>query len=153
MSDSNIVCIFNLNALFKLLPQVLLFRLQSWASKCFDMIVSIIWCLFLCRFGETAKPVDNVHAPDFSSNRCGSFMHPYIEYHSYGEYIDQTELQESLIVRYDDWSNSKFPQWTSSANENYVKYFINDKVSTTSYLFTVISFTFYCSSFVIASIC
>ncbi|XP_067937760.1 FAD-dependent oxidoreductase domain-containing protein 2-like [Watersipora subatra] len=89
------------------------------------------------KFGETAKPVDNVHAPDFSSNRCGSFMHPHIEYHSYGEYVDQTELMESLIVRYDDWSNAKFPQWTSATNENYVKYFVNDKMGWTKEVFNL----------------
>lgn len=81
------------------------------------------------RFGTTAKPVDNVHAPDFSSNRCASFLHPYIEHYSHGEYVDQMELHESLIVRYDDKANAAFPQWTSSANENYIKYYINSKVS------------------------
>ena len=81
------------------------------------------------RFGATAKPVDNVHAPDFSSNRCASFLHPYIEYHSFGEYIDQMELQESLIVRFDAHPCSTFPQWPLNANENYIKYYINEKVS------------------------
>ena len=80
------------------------------------------------RFGATAKPVDNVHAPDFSTNRCASFLHPYIEYHSFGEYIDQMELQEALIVRFDAWTSSKFPQWPLSANENYIKHYINEKV-------------------------
>ena len=84
------------------------------------------------RFGATAKPVDNVHAPDFSTNRCASFLHPYIEYHSFGEYIDQMELQEALIVRFDAWTSSKFPQWPLSANENYIKHYINEKVSSIS---------------------
>ena len=83
---------------------------------------------FHYRFGATAKPVDNVHAPDFSTNRCASFLHPYIEYHSFGEYIDQMELQEALIVRFDAWTSSKFPQWPLSANENYIKHYINEKV-------------------------
>ncbi|KAF6031393.1 hypothetical protein EB796_010308 [Bugula neritina] len=90
------------------------------------------------KFGATAAPVDNVHAPDFSTNRCASFLHPYIEYYSHGEYVDQTELQESLIVRYDDWSNANFPQWTSSANENYIKYYINDKLKWSDKVFNLV---------------
>ena len=39
------------------------------------------------------------------------------------------ELQEALIVRFDAWTSSKFPQWLLSANENYIKHYINEKVS------------------------
>lgn len=90
----------------------------------------VIMCLLLSllRFGETAKPVDNVHAPDFSNNRCASFLHPFMEYHSHGEYVDQMELQESFIVRFDSWPCSNLPQWQLNTNENYIKYFVNDKV-------------------------
>ncbi|KAF6031584.1 hypothetical protein EB796_010109 [Bugula neritina] len=90
------------------------------------------------KFGQTNKPVDNVHAPDFSSNHCASFLHPYIEYYSQGVYVDQTELQESLIVRYDDWSNAKFPQWTSSTNHNYIKHYVNDKLKWSSEVFNLV---------------
>lgn len=77
--------------------------------------------------------MDSVHAPDFSDNRCSSFLHPYIEYHSEGKYVDQCELQESLIVRYDKWSCDNLPQWKQHTNANYIKYYINDKVRKLSF--------------------
>ena len=72
--------------------------------------------------------MDRLHAPDASSNKCAAFLHPYIEYHSFGKYIDLTELQESLIIRFDAWTSSKFPQWPTTVSESYVKHFINEKV-------------------------
>ncbi|XP_077998134.1 FAD-dependent oxidoreductase domain-containing protein 2-like, partial [Glandiceps talaboti] len=75
------------------------------------------------RFGEPGDHPNNfVHIPDFSSPYCGPFLHPTMYYYRNGELVEESDLLESLLLRFD---GKEFLEENGDKQRNRVKNFVN----------------------------
>ncbi|XP_070560895.1 FAD-dependent oxidoreductase domain-containing protein 2-like [Ptychodera flava] len=75
------------------------------------------------RFGDIGNhPNDFVHIPDFERPYCGPFLHPTVYYYQYGKLVDEADLLESLLLRFD---GAEFKEDNPHKQRNRVKNILN----------------------------
>ena len=92
----------------------------------YDPDMPLTGTLFCFSIEEGYKPTDFQSPPDYGTKNCTFFLHPVIEYYSFGELRDLCQLQVSLVVRF---NGPPLPQWPTVLNKNVLKNFINKYVS------------------------
>ena len=73
------------------------------------------------RYPHDAPTLDFIHPADPAKPRCSAYLHPVLRHYRRGELIDEMELGESLVVRYDHYD---YAENNPRAHVNSVRSFI-----------------------------